>query len=192
MIAAREHFPQFTPAEYLEWEEQQEFRHEFVDGEVYAMTGGTVNHSEIAVNFSTILRNHLRGSGCRVLNSDVKVQTLASNSYCYPDISVTCDARDRTASKFISHPCLIVEVLSPSTEAYDRGDKFALYRRSTSLQEYVLVSTNQMRLDVYQRNERGRWEFSSYSSGELVELKSVNFSFEIDRVYEDIVFELGE
>jgi Uma2 family endonuclease len=89
MIAAREHFPQFTPAEYLDWEEQQEFRHEFVDGEVYAMTGGTVNHSEIAVNLSTILKNHLRGSGCRVLNSDVKVQTLESHSYCYPDVSVT-------------------------------------------------------------------------------------------------------
>jgi Uma2 family endonuclease len=192
MVAAREYLPQFTPAEYLEWEEQQEFRHEFVDGEVYAMTGGTLNHSEIAVKFTIALGSHLQGSGCRVLNSDAKVQIAESNSFLYPDISVTCDPRDRNANKFISHPCLIVEVLSPSTEAYDRGDKFALYRRSTSLQEYILVSTNQMRLDVYQRNDIGRWEFSSYSSGELVELKSVNFSMEIDRVYENIVFELGE
>jgi Uma2 family endonuclease len=192
MIATKEHFPQFTPTEYLAWEEQQEFRHEFVDGEVYAMTGGTVNHGEIAANFIALLKSHLRSSGCRVLTSDVKIQTLESNSYCYPDISVTCDTRDRSAHKFISHPCLIVEVLSPSTEAYDRGDKFALYRRSTSLQEYILVSTNTVRLDMYQRNNNGRWEFSSYESGDSIELQSVNCSLEIDRVYENIVFAIEQ
>jgi Uma2 family endonuclease len=196
MVALKEHFSHFTPAEYLEWEEQQEFRHEYVDGEVYAMTGGTVNHGEIAANMINILRNHLRGSGCRVLTSDVKIQTLESNSYCYPDVSVTCDDRDRRATKFISYPCLIVEVLSPTTEAYDRGDKFALYRRSTTLQDYVLVSTNAMRVDLYQRNdalsetrsERGRWEILSYDAGDTIELPSVNLSVPVDRVYEDIIF----
>jgi Uma2 family endonuclease len=200
MVALREHFPRFTPTEYLEWEEQQEFRHEYVDGEVYAMTGGTVNHGEIAANVINILRNHLRGSGCRVLTSDVKIQTLASNSYCYPDVSVTCDDRDRSATKFISHPCLIVEVLSPTTEAYDRGDKFALYRRSTSLQDYVLVSTNAMRVDLYQRNdslsetqsERGRWEILSYDAGDEMELLSVNLSVPVSQIYEDIVFGVDE
>lgn len=190
MVALQEHFPRFTPTEYLEWEKQQEFRHEYVDGEVYAMTGGTVNHGEIAANFINILRNHLRGSGCRVLTSDVKIQTLASNSYCYPDVSVTCDERDRSATKFISHPCLIVEVLSPTTEAYDRGDKFALYRRSTTLQDYVLVSTNVMRIDLYQRNERGRWEILSYDSGDSIDLIGVNLSVPVAQVYEDIVFSI--
>jgi Uma2 family endonuclease len=188
MVALKEYFPQLTPTEYLDWEEQQEFRHEYVDGEVYAMTGGTLNHSSIAGNFHNILKNHLRGSGCRVFNSDAKVQISESNSYLYPDVSVTCDARDRNADKFISYPCLIVEVLSPITEAYDRGDKFSLYRRSTTLQDYVLVSTNKMRVDLYQRNERGRWEILSYDAGESIELPSVNLSVEIDRVYEDIVF----
>ena len=190
MVALKEHFPHFTPAEYLEWEEQQEFRHEYVDGEIYAMTGGTVNHGEIAANFINILRNHLRGSGCRVLTSDVKIQTLESNSYCYPDVSVTCDDLDRRATKFISHPCLIVEVLSPSTEAYDRGDKFALYRRSSTLQDYVLVSTNAMRVDLYQRNERGRWEILSYDAGDTIDLPSVNLSVPVGQIYEDIVFGL--
>jgi Uma2 family endonuclease len=188
MVALQAHFPQLTPAEYLAWEEQQEFRHEYVDGAVYAMTGGTINHGEIAANFINILKNHLRGSGCRVLTSDVKVQTLASNSYLYPDVSVTCDDRDRSATKFISHPCLIVEVLSPTTEAYDRGDKFALYRRSTSLQDYVLVSTNAMRVDLYQRNERGRWEILSYDAGDSIDLPSVNLSVPVAQVHEDIVF----
>jgi Uma2 family endonuclease len=198
MVALREHSPQFTPAEYLEWEEQQEFRHEYVDGEVCAMTGGTLNHSEIAENFTSILKNHLQGSGFRVLNSDAKVQILESNSYLYPDLSVTCDDLDRRATKFISYPCLIVEVLSPTTEAYDRGDKFALYRRSTTLQDYVLVSTNAMRVDLYQRNdslsetrsERGRWEILSYDAGDSIELPSVNLSVPVEQVYEDIIFGL--
>lgn len=188
MVALQEHFPRLTPIEYLEWEEQQEFRHEYVDGEVYAMTGGTLNHSAIAGNFYNILKNHLRGSGCKVFNSDAKVQILESNSYFYPDVSVTCDDRDRRATKFISYPCLIVEVLSPSTEAYDRGDKFALYRRSTSLQDYVLVSTNAMRVDLYQRNERGRWEILSSDAGDTIELSSVNLSVPVAQIYEDIVF----
>jgi Uma2 family endonuclease len=191
MMADREDFPEFTPIEYLEWEAQQELHHEFVDGKVYPMTSESVNHTEIAANFCTMLQNHLQSTVCRVFNSDVKVQTLESNSFCYPDISVTCDVHDRSANNFITHPCLIIEVLSPSTEVYDRGDKFALYRQSTSLQEYVLVSPNVMQLDVNQRNDLGRWEFRSYAAGDMIELKSVSFSFEIDRVYEDIVFEIG-
>ena len=189
MMVAREHFPQFTPLEYLEWEAQQELRHEFLDGKIYAMTSESANHDGITANFCSIVQNHLQSSVCRVFSSDVKVQTLEANSFCYPDISVTCDVQDRSANNFITHPCLIIEVLSPSTEAYDRGDKFALYRRSSSLQEYVVVSTNVMRLDVHQRNEGDRWKLISYEAGDLVELKSVNLSFSIDLVYEDIIFE---
>ncbi len=196
MIAVRASTPRLTPIEYLAWEEQQECRYEYVDGEIRAMTGGTVNHSEIATNLIAILKNHLRGSGCRILNSDGKVQTVESTSYFYPDISVTCDKRDRTAGKFVSHPCLIIEVLSSSTEAYDsstktlceRGKKFRKYRRSDSLQEYVLVNTNEMCLDVYQKNERGRWELVTYADGDMVEFKSVNLTISIEQIYEDIVF----
>jgi Uma2 family endonuclease len=188
MIAAKDDFPQCTPAEYLAWEEQQEFRYEYIDGEILAMTGGTLNHSKIAVNLSTIIRTHLRGSGCQVFNSDAKVQTIESNSYCYPDISVTCDEGDRSSSEFISHPCLIVEVLSPSTEAYDRGKKFRIYQRSTSLQEYVLVSTTEICVDVYQRNERNQWLLTTYGEEDIIELHSVDFSFPIEQVYDDVVF----
>jgi Uma2 family endonuclease len=189
MVAAREHFPRFTPTEYLAWEEQQEFRHEYIHGEVYAMTGGTVNHSEIAMNFGTILRNHLEDSGCRVLSSDAKVNIQNSDDYFYPDLSVTCDPRDRSATRFIAHPCLIVEVLSPSTEAYDRGNKFNLYRRSDSLQEYILVSTNEIAIDIYRKNERGRWEIISYRAGDKIELESINLTLPIEQVFKGIVFD---
>jgi Uma2 family endonuclease len=189
MTAARNYLPQLTPAEYLEWEARQEFRHEYVDGEVYAMTGGSVNHGEIAANFITILRSNLQASGCRVLTSDVKVEVMASKSFLYPDISVTCNDRDRTATKFISNPCLIVEILSPSTEAYDRGDKFKLYRRSTSLQEYVLVDTNEISVDLYRRTQQNRWELISYVAGDSVELESINLTFPIERIFENIIFD---
>jgi Uma2 family endonuclease len=190
MIAAREQFPQLTPPEYLEWEQRQEFRHEYVNGEVYAMTGGSVNHGEIAMNIGILLGNHLADSGCRVLTSDVKVQIAESNDYVYPDVSVTCDERDRRATKFIAHPCLIVEVLSPSTETRDRWEKFNLYRRSDSLQDYVLVDTNQIEIALYSKNDRNKWEIIRYGVGDIVELKSINLSFSIDRIYKNISFDL--
>jgi Uma2 family endonuclease len=130
MVAAQENPPQkFTPEEYLAWEETQQIKHEYLGGQVYAMSGGTVNHGRIAANFIVLLGNHLRGSSCRVQTSDVRVEIPTFREYTYPDVSVTCDDRDKTATKSISHPCLIIEVLSPSTEGYDRGGKFNLYRR---------------------------------------------------------------
>ena len=137
MIAVRGHFPRFTPEEYFAWEELQLERHEYIDGEVYAMSGGTIIHSQISSNFNRLLGSHLRGSGCKTLNSDARINILASSHYVYPDVSVTCDERDKTTAQYITYPCLVIEVLSPSTEAYDRGNKFKLYRRNPCLQEYV-------------------------------------------------------
>jgi Uma2 family endonuclease len=192
MVAALEHFPRLTPTEYLDWEEQQECRYEYVNGEVYAMTGGTVNHGKIAVNLTIALGTNLRGSKCQVLNSDVKVAVAESNHYLYPDVSVSCDERDQTATKFINHPCLIIEVLSPKTEAYDRWNKFLLYRRSDALQDYVLVSTHEVKVDLYQRNERGRWEILSYEAGDSIEFRSLNLTLPIEQIYENIIFTLPE
>lgn len=191
MVAAREYYPRFTSEEYFAWEQEQSVRHEYIDGEVSAMTGGTVNHGQIGVNFTLLLGNHLRGSGCRVLSSDVKVGIQASNDYVYPDLSVTCNDRDRTAIEFISYPCTIVEVLSPSTEAYNRGDKFKLYRRSTTLRDYVLVSSDKIAIDLYRKDERDRWEIINYTAGDVVELDSVNLTFPIEQAFEGITFEIS-
>ncbi len=197
MVALRDTSPLMTPEEYLDWEGKQELRYEYVDGEVYAMTGGTINHSAIAVNITTLLSNHLAGGGCRVLNSDAKVEILSSirsvnnksSAYLYPDISVTCDNRDRRANQFIAHPCLVIEVLSPSTEAYDRGKKFRLYQRSETLQEYVMVSTEEMAVEIYRKNDQGQWSILAYEVGDTVEFTSVELSVEIDRLFQGIVFE---
>ena len=133
---------------------------------------------------------------CIALNSDVKIKIQASKKYVYPDASATCDERDRQTTQFISHPSLIVEVLSPSTEAYDspkvtlceRGKKFKLYQRSTSLVEYVLVSAEEIEIEVFRKNERSKWEVTNYVAGDIVELESINLTFPIDRVYRGIEF----
>ncbi len=186
MVAVRDNTRRFTPEEYFVWEERQLERHELIDGEVYTMTGGTVNHSQIAVKFISLLDDRLRGSGCRTLNSDCRVNIVESNNYTYPDVSVTCDDRDRTTTKYITYPCLLVEVLSDSTEAYDRGGKFRMYRQNPVLQDYVLVSSDKIEIDLYRKTDSGSWEIINYQSGDTIELKSVNLTFPIERIYEGI------
>ncbi len=189
MGALKASFPRLTPDEYFAWEEGQNCRHEYIGGEVYAMSGGTINHSEIAGNFLALLKTHLRGRGCKTLNSDARVNIQGSSDYVYPDLSVTCDARDQASSQFITYPCLIIEVLSPTTEAYDRGHKFRRYRRNSSLEDYVLVEANSMTIDLYHKGSDGKWDIFDYRAGDMVELKSVNLTFPIEQVYEDIVFD---
>jgi Uma2 family endonuclease len=189
MIAAREQERYFTPEEYFAWEEKQLEKHELIDGHVYAMSGDTQNHSSIAINFLLSIKSHLRGNQCKVFNSDLKVNILNTRNYTYPDLSVTCDRRDNSSPQYITYPCLIVEVLSDSTEAYDRGKKFEKYRRNPNLIDYVLVSSDEMAIDIYHKNNAGDWLILSYRSGDRVELKSIGLSLPIEQFYEEIVFE---
>jgi Uma2 family endonuclease len=196
MVAAREHLSKFTLDEYFAWEEQQEVKHEYFEGEVYAMSGGTQNHSRVGGRLFSLVDLHLDNSECVVLTSDARVKIQESEKYVYPDVSVTCDERDRETPQFITHPCLIVEVLSPSTvraasafaEAYDRGDKFELYRRSTSLREYALVSADKIAIDLHRKDDLNRWQSIYFRAGDTVELESINLTFPIERVYRGIEF----
>lgn len=189
MVAARENQPHFTPEAYFEWEAQQLERHELIDGHVYAMSGGTQNHGEIAINILTLIRPNVRGGQCRVLNSDVKINILNTFNYIYPDLSVTCDPRDREHPLYITYPCLIVEVLSPSTESYDRWKKFEKYRRNPNLIDYVLVSSEEVAVEIYHKNSAGDWVILSYRSGDQVELQSIGLTVAIEEFYEGIIFE---
>ncbi|MGB7086531.1 MAG: Uma2 family endonuclease [Phormidesmis sp.] len=186
MIATRQQF-HFTPDEYFEWEAQQPLRHEYFDGEVFAMAGGTLPHADISLNTASLFRASLRGR-CKVRNSDAKVGITAEGPFVYPDVSVTCDDRDRTAQQFSRYPCLIAEVLSPSTEAYDRGGKFALYRRMESLQEYVLIGSETKAVEVFRRDQPSSWTFVPYGEGDKLELSSLGISVLIEDIYEDVVF----
>ncbi|MFO7145349.1 hypothetical protein B9T16_29975, partial [Arthrospira sp. PCC 8006] len=132
------------------------------------------------INIVSLIKAHLRGSRCRVFNSDLKVNILDTSNYTYPDLSVTCDDRDREHTQYITYPCLIVEVLSPSTEAYDRGKKFEMYRQNQNLVDYLLASSEEIAIDMYHQNEAGDWLILSYRPGDVVELKSIGLSVPIE------------
>jgi Uma2 family endonuclease len=183
MISIRGNPPQITPKEYFAWEEKQLEKHELINGQVYAISVGSVNHSRIAIRFATMVDTHLDPSSCITGNSDLRINIVGTNNYTYPDVSVTCDDRDKTTTQYITYPCLIVEVLSPSTELYDRSGKFRLYRKNPHLQDYLLVSSTSIEMDLYHKNEAGEWLIINYQEGDTVELKSINLSFPIEQVY---------
>ncbi len=181
-----------TYAEYVAFEDAfqargAERKHELIDGEIVAMAGGTPDHGALAMAFGALLRIALGDKPCRVFSSDVRVHVLETGMAAYPDLSVACgrletDAQDRHA---ITNPVLVVEVLSDSTEARDRGVKAAHYRHLPSLREYVLVSQHERRVEVHRRNESGRWELFEAESGGRVELASLGCSIAIDELYRD-------
>ncbi|NEP80063.1 MAG: Uma2 family endonuclease [Okeania sp. SIO3B3] len=180
---------QMTPQEYLDWEEKQPIKYEYMNGRVFAMTGGTIPHNEVSLNLAAALKNHLRGKGCKVLMADVKLGVSEKGPFYYPDVMVTCDQRDRRATKVIYHSCLVVEVLSPGTEAFNRGKKFKNYRDISTLKEYVLIDAREMAVECFRPNENGVWELYNYGEGDEVTLTSVDFSFPIEMLYEDVVLE---
>lgn len=174
---------------YLDWEACQEVRHEYINGEIFAMTGGTVPHNDIALNLYRAIYPHVRSKGCRINVSDVKVQVSATSPYFYPDVVVSCDSRDLNARKFIQYPKLIVEVLSPGTEAKDRGDKFTSYRTIAALQEYVLINSEKASVECYRRGEGRMWLYTPYTNGDVVTLDSISWSGTIEQIYEDVQFD---
>lgn len=182
-----------TPDNFLKFEEESDVKHEYIDGYAYAMAGATDAHVTISLNLAASLRNHVRGSDCRVYIADMKARIESRNCYFYPDVMVTCDRRDRETPQYKQFPCLIVEVLSDSTEAFDRGDKFADYQQLENLQEYVLVNVKRPRVECFRRNSEGLWVLQSYTAESgTFELRSVNFEGTMQALYEDVEFEASE
>jgi Uma2 family endonuclease len=157
-------------------------RYEYIDGQVYMMTGGSPDHSIISSNIGRILGNFLRKTSCRVYNSDVYIQFNGRDCIC-PDVSVSCDRRDRGAQKTIQYPCLIIEVLSPGTRARDRGLKADLYQNIPSVQELLLVDTQFIRVQLYRREE-DCWSMRNFGFDSMIELASVNVSIPVVEMYE--------
>ncbi|MCT7948598.1 Uma2 family endonuclease [Ancylothrix sp. C2] len=176
-----------SPADYLEAEQISPIKHEYRRGHVYAMTGAKNPHVVIAGNLVRRLGNHLDESNCIVLTSDTKVRLEEANCYYYPDVAVTCDQRDTTSTDdFIRYPVLIVEVLSRSTENFDRTEKFADYQTCSTLREYVLVSQNQMKVECFRLDESGNWNSQIYEKGSEVYLESVDFQVSITDIYQKV------
>jgi Uma2 family endonuclease len=172
-----------TPEEYLDIERQSKIRHEYRYGLVYAMAGGTDNHDRIALNFLKIIDNHLgESSDCRFYSGNVKVN-YQDKLYYYPDAFVTCAPQDRDDRHLKRHPKLIAEVLSSSTEAFDRGEKFEDYQQLEALAEYVLISQDYQQVEYRRRTTTNTWESTVYKVGDRVTLKSIDLEFEISELY---------
>jgi Uma2 family endonuclease len=182
-------FSHMTAAEYLSWEPLQEIRYEYINGNIVAMTGGTIPHNDIAINLLTALLPSVRASGCRINMADVKLCVNESGLYYYPDLMVSCHPQDLNARKFIQFPQLIVEVLSPGTADKDRTDKFTDYQNIPTLQEYLLISSEKISVECYRRGEGRMWLYYPYISGDLIHLESLGMSVEIEQLYIGIKFE---
>ncbi|MBE9035345.1 Uma2 family endonuclease [aff. Roholtiella sp. LEGE 12411] len=179
-----------TPEAYLQLEDKSDIKHEYIDGKVYAMAGTTDTHNTIVGNLFILIRNHFRGSNCRVYFADIKARIEKRNRFYYPDILVTCDSKDRETPTYKCFAKLIIEVLSESTEAFDRGDKFNDYQTLESLEEYVLVNTKHQRIETLRRNEQGLWVLQTYTpDDQTFELQSINLTASFTDVYENVELE---
>ncbi|MDY7005308.1 MAG: Uma2 family endonuclease [Cyanobacteriota bacterium] len=182
----------YSVEEYLERETTAEFRSEYRDGEIIPMTGGTVNHNYIAINLTSGLKYGLKGQPYRVFMSDLRLSIPTKNMYTYPDVMLTTtpvvyvEGRRDT----ITNPQIIIEVLSRSTENYDRGQKFEYYRRVNSFQEYILIDQYRYYVEQFSKTEDGKWLLSEYEGDESVlSLSSVEFQISLSDIYENVEFE---
>ncbi|MCA9711596.1 MAG: Uma2 family endonuclease [Myxococcales bacterium] len=178
-----------TEAEYLAMERASSEKHELWRGEVFAMTGGTLAHAMLAMNVGAALLGALGSRGCRVLGSDAKVHVPATRGFVYPDVSVVCgELQTYDGSRdVLLNPMVVVEVLSESTERFDRGDEFAGYRSIASLADYVLISQRLRRVEVYTRQADGAWLLRAYDDEQpAVRLPSVDVGLALDEIYRGV------
>ncbi len=178
-----------TVEEYLELDRHSELRHEYFEGEIFAMTGGTRRHTHLAANLVRTLGNALLDRPCMVLGADMRIAVSESSLYTYPDVVVVCGPAKFTNEReeTLVNPSLIVEVLSPSTESYDRGRKFEHYRTIPSLTDYVLVSQDAPLVEHFVRQPSGSWLLTEYRAGHALAIDSLGVSIAVDEIYRKVL-----
>ena len=172
--------------EYLALEARSPVRHEYIAGEIFAMTGASIRHNVIALNFASALRSHLKGTPCRALIEGVKLRLRKEQSYFYPDVMVTCEDRLQeldSQQQIVEAPLVVIEILSPTTEATDRREKLRAYRTLPSLKEYLLVSQEQAQVEIYRRRGDIGWDIITYEPGDTVEIASLELKLGMDEIY---------
>jgi len=182
-----------TYPEYLAQEQASDTKHELLDGEIFAMAGGTPEHARLSSRVIGALLAQLRGRPCEAFSSDLRLRVLATGLATYPDVSVVYGRfeQDPEDANTLVNPVVLVEVLSDSSEAYDRGEKFAHYRRIPSLREYVLVSQRKPRIEVFRRNEGGNWTLFEAEASRSVQLVSIGCELSVDEVYSNALGAVG-
>jgi Uma2 family endonuclease len=188
MVSARQE-PFYTEEEYLDLEEKATTRSEYYRGKIYALAGGSLNHNRIVGNMVIALGNHLRGSSCEILTSDMRVRVEAHQLYTYPDAAVVC-GKARFAprrSDTITNPTLIIEVLSPSTQDYDRGQKFEFYRSLPSLRDYLLIHQDSAHVEYFHKEAENRWVLTELKGVDAsLTLRSIELTLPLAQIYERV------
>ena len=177
--------PIFSLDDFLAWEETQPERHEYVCGEVFAMVGARRVHGLVSGNIFATLRQQLRGSPCRAFNESMKLKA-AENALFYPDVFVTCDPADLRTEQVFTAPTVVVEVLSPSTQAYDRGQKFTWYRGLASLREYLLVDPDTRELQLFRRGADSLFTLHDLTGMPQVDLASIGCSLPAEEIFDGL------
>ena len=172
--------------DYLAWEREQPTKSEYFRGEIFAMVGASRKHVTITMNLVAALMSALEGSPCRVYAADMKLRLLEDEAYFYPDVLVTCDASDHRADQFMSTPTVVIEVLSPSTASFDRGDKFAAYRRVPSLREFVLVDAETRSVERYTRIDNDIWQLRDIAPETPLTLDSLDVAIPWGRLFQNL------
>lgn len=176
----------YSESDYLAYEAQSPVRHEYIAGEIFAMTGASIRHNVIAGNLFAELRTHLKGTPCRALIEGVKLRLRKEQSYFYPDVMVTCEDRLQeldSQQQIVEAPLVVIEILSPTTEATDRREKLRAYRTLPSLKEYLLVSQEQAQVEIYRRRGDIGWDIITYEPGDTVEIASLELQLGMDEIY---------
>lgn len=176
----------YSESDYLAYEAQSPVRHEYIAGEIFAMTGASIRHNVIAGNLFAELRTHLKGTSCRALIEGVKLRLRKEQSYFYPDVMVTCEDRLQeldSQQQIVEAPLVVIEILSPTTEATDRREKLRAYRTLPSLKEYLLVSQEQAQVEIYRRRGDIGWDIITYEPGDTVEIASLEIKLGMAEIY---------
>ena len=184
--------PSFTPEEYVALENQSEIKHEYHAGRMYAMSGASMPHNEIQVNLYREVSTKLKGSSCKSYPSDLRIWIEEAGSMTYPDLSIFCakPTSVKGLSNSFVNPICIIEVLSPSTESYDRGKKFDIYRQIPTLQEYVLIAQSEPAADLFRRQANGNWDYVPLRGvNAVLELTSASIQLPLSEIYFGITFD---
>ncbi len=176
----------FSVTDYLAWEAEQPNRHEYFHGETFAMGGASRRHVTVSLNLAAALEGVLENTPCRTYMADMKLQVDAEHAYFYPDVFVTCDPADHQAEYIMRAPIVVVEVLSPTTAGYDRGDKFAAYRRMASLREFILIDPDKQSIEHYHRTTGNTWELRDLEPGQALQLPSLEVEIPSERIFRNL------
>jgi len=185
--------PKYTSIDdYLLMEDESEEKHEYCQGEVFAMVDGSISHNQIVRNALSAIDGFLRDKNCQIFPSDLKIHNEANNLFTYPDLSIVCGELKRWNKRndTITNPVVVIEVLSKKTKNYDRGEKFRLYRSLPTLKEYILVSSQEISIERYIKQETSFWNFRETTNPEdLFQIESINFSCTVNELYRNVSFE---